>query len=118
MRIEVAPQAAHLRDIYVNKPGRNGGPIEILRPITEKPLLFGKNCIRSFRSTSTVGIFRSLGVTISPANSSLSSNATCGIGRRRNSSPGEQRQDNGFMQFDCWEKKILTASALPHGRSG
>lgn len=115
MRIEVAPPKLRISgDIYVSKPGANGGDIEILRPITEKPLLFGKNWYPQFSLNQYSWYFRSLGVTYQSGKlvfkfeRYLWNRTTQEFITQENNG-----KDNGFMQFECVENNLLTHPALP-----
>ena len=79
MRIEVAsPKLRISGDIYVRKPTSVTGTIEIGKPITDHPFLFGKNWYPQFPIDQYAWYFRSLGVTYKMANWYSNSNATCG----------------------------------------
>lgn len=115
MRIEVAPPKLRVSgDIYVRKPGADGSPIEIQRPITEKPLLFGKNWYPQFSIDQYSWYFRSLGVTYQSGKlvfkfeRYLWNRTTQEFIGQANSG-----KDNGFMELDCRENNILTHPLLP-----
>jgi hypothetical protein len=115
MRIEVAPPKLRVSgDIYVRKPTADGSPIEILRPITERPLLFGKNWYPQFPLDQYSWYFRSLGVTYQAGKlvfkfeRYLWNRTTQEFITQSSSST-----DNGFMQLDCREGNVLTHPLLP-----
>lgn len=115
MRIEVAPPKLRVSgDIYVRRPPADGGPIEILRPITERPLLFGKNWYPQFPLDQYGWYFRSVGVTCQAGKlvfkfeRYLWNRTTQEFITQSNSAT-----DNGFMQLDCREDNVLTHPLLP-----
>jgi hypothetical protein len=115
MRIEVAPPKLRVSgDIYVRQPPAGGGPVEILRPITERPLLFGKNWYPQFSIDQYSWYFRSLGVTYQSGKlvfkfeRYLWNRTTQDFIAQSNSG-----KDNGFMQLDCREGNLLTHPLLP-----
>lgn len=115
MRIEVAPPKLRVSgDIYVHRPDQASGPIEILRPITEKPLLFGTNWYPQLPLNEYSWYFRSLGVTYQSGKlvfkfeRYLWNRTTQEFITQANSG-----KDNGFMQLDCRENDILTHPLLP-----
>jgi len=115
MRIEVAPPKLRISgDIYVRKPVGTSGAVEILRPITERPLLFGKNWYPQLPIDQYAWYFRSLGVTYNAGKlvfkfeRNLWNKTTQEFINQENSG-----KDNGFMQFECFEGNVFTHPLLP-----
>lgn len=113
MRIEVAsPKLRISGDIYIHKPG--AGPIEILRPITETPLFFGKNWYPHLPIDQYSWYFRSVGVNYNAGKltfkfeRSLWNKTTQEFINQQNSG-----KDSGFMQLECLESNILNHPLLP-----
>lgn len=115
MRIEVAPPKLRISgDVYVRKPGPGDGPVEILRPITEQPLLFGKNWYPQFSIEQYSWYFRSLGVTYQSGK--LVFKFERHLWNRTTQefiTQSNVGKDTGFMQLDCREGDILTHPLLP-----
>ena len=115
MRIEVAsPKLRVSGDIYVRRPTTTGGSVEIGMPITERPLLFGKNWYPQFPIDQYAWYFRSLGVTyqngklVFKFERNLWNKTTQNfIGQENNG------KDNGFMELECLEANVFTHVALP-----
>jgi len=115
MRIEVAtPKLRVSGDIYVRKPSPSVGSIEIFRPITESPLMFGNNWYPQFPFQEYSWYFRSLGISYKAGKlvfkfeRHLWNRTTQEFINRQNSG-----KDNGFMQFECREGDLLTHALLP-----
>jgi hypothetical protein len=115
MRIEVAsPKLRISGDIYVRKPTSASGTIEIGKPITERPFLFGKNWYPQFPIDQYAWYFRSLGVTyqngklVFKFERSLWNKTTQDFISQENNG-----KDNGFMELECLEANIFTHPALP-----
>lgn len=115
MRIEVAsPKLRVSGDIYVKKPTPVNGSIEILRPITEKPLLIGKNWYPQFPIQQYSWYFRSLGVTyqngklVFKFERNLWNQITQEFIQNDNSG-----KDTGFMELECREANRFVHSLLP-----
>lgn len=115
MRIEVAPPKLRISgDIYVRKPVADGTPIEILRPITEHPLLFGNNWYPHLPIVDYSWYFRSVGVTFEAGmlvfkfERHLWNRTTQEFIGQENSG-----KDNGFMEFDCATAESLSHPLLP-----
>jgi hypothetical protein len=114
MRIEVAPPRLRISgDIYVTSP-MAAGPVEILRPITEKPLLFGKNWYPQLPISQYSWYFRSLGVTYKDGalvfkfERYLWDRITQEFITQENNG-----KDNGFMQLECNEGNVFIHPSLP-----
>lgn len=115
MRIEVAsPKLRISGDIYVRKPNPVNGTIEIGKPITERPFLFGKNWYPQFRIEQYAWYFRSVGVTykngklVFKFERSLWNKTTQDFISQENNG-----KDSGFMELECLEANIFTHPALP-----
>jgi hypothetical protein len=115
MRIEVASSKLRVSgDVYMRKPVAGSGSIEILRPITESPLLFGKNWYPQFPTEQYSWYFRSLGVTYNAGKlvfkfeRFLWNRTTQEFINQQNSG-----KDTGFMQFECYESNVLNHPLLP-----
>ena len=115
MRIEVAsPKLRISGDMYVKKPILVNGSIEILRPITEKPLFFGKNWYPQFPITQYSWYFRSLGVTyqngklVFKFERNLWNQITQEFIQHDNSG-----KDTGFMELECFEANRFVHPLLP-----
>jgi len=115
MRIEVAsPKLRISGDIYVRKPTSVTGTIEIGKPITDRPFLFGKNWYPQFPIDQYAWYFRSLGVTykngklVFKFERSLWNKTTQDFISQENNG-----KDNGFMELECLESNVLTHPALP-----
>lgn len=115
MRIEVAqPKFRISGDIYVRKPVADGTPIEILRPITERPLLFGSNWYPHLPMADYSWYFRSVGVAFEAGilvfkfERHLWNRTTQEFIGQQNSG-----KDNGYMEFNCASAEILTHPLLP-----
>lgn len=113
MRIEVAsPKLRISGDIYIRKP--SAGPIEILRPITETPMFFGKNWYPQLPTDQYSWYFRSVGVTYNVGKLTfkferfLWNKTTQEFINQQNSG-----KDSGFMQLECLESSILNHPLLP-----
>ncbi|MGB9367696.1 MAG: hypothetical protein WCE79_16960 [Xanthobacteraceae bacterium] len=113
MRIEVAaPKLRISGDIYIRKPA--AVPVEILRPITETPLFFGKNWYPQLPIDQYSWYFRSVGVNYNAGKLTfkferfLWNKTTQEFINQQNSG-----QDNGFMQLECLESSILNHPLLP-----
>ena len=110
MRIEVAPPKLRVSgDIYVSTPVTGGGPIVILKPITETRCCSARTGIRSFRSNSIAGTFG--------RSASLYQNGKLTFRFERNmwnrTTQEFTAQDNGFMQLDCRAGNLFTHPLLP-----
>lgn len=115
MRIEVAPPKLRVSgDIYVRKPAPDGGPIEILRPITEKPLLFGKNWYPQLPFDQYSWYFRSLGVKYEAGVLvvKIERHLWNRITQEFVSAPASGL-DNAFLKLECREGNIFTHPLLP-----
>lgn len=114
MRIEVAaPRLRVSGDVYVRKPTGFTGPVEVLKPITDKPLLFGKNWYPHLPFAQYSWYFRSVGVTYqkgslvfkferhlwNPVKNEFIKNDNTG-------------KDTGFMRLECVEN-TFTHPSLP-----
>jgi hypothetical protein len=115
MRIEVTPPKLRISgDIYVRQPVADGRPIEILRPITERPLLFGKNWYPHLPIVDYSWYFRSVGVTFEAGTlvfkfeRYLWNRTTQEFIKQENNG-----KDNGFMEFDCAAAESLSHPLLP-----
>jgi hypothetical protein len=115
MRIEVAsPKLRISGDIYVHKPTSFSGPVEIMRPITEKPQFFGKNWYPHLPFKQYSWYFRSLGVTyragklVFKFERSLWNSTTQEFINQTNGG-----QDQGFMQLECRSGNTFTHPLLP-----
>ncbi len=115
MRIEVAaPKLRISGDIYVRKPISVSGPIEIGKPITDRPFLFGKNWYPQFPINQYAWYFRSLGVTYQKGKlvfkfeRSLWNKTTQAFISQENNG-----KDNGFMELECLEANVFNHSSLP-----
>ena len=115
MRIEVAPPKLRISgDIYVRKPVADGAPIEILRPITEHPLLFGDNWYPQLPIVDYSWYFKSIGVTFEAGmlvfkfERHLWNRTTQEFIGQENSG-----KDNGFMEFNCAAAESLSHPLLP-----
>ncbi|HEY0459469.1 MAG TPA: hypothetical protein VGC97_10060 [Pyrinomonadaceae bacterium] len=115
MRIEVAsPKLRISGDIYVKKPAPINGAIEILRPITEKPLIIGKNWYPQFTIEQYSWYFRSLGVTyqngklVFKFERNLWNQITQEFIQNDNSG-----KDTGFMELECREANRFIHPLLP-----
>ncbi|MEK6283168.1 MAG: hypothetical protein AABN95_22660 [Acidobacteriota bacterium] len=115
MRIEVAsPKLRVSGDIYVRKPISISGPVEIGKPITDSPLLFGKNWYPQFPIDQYAWYFRSLGVTYQKGKlvfkfeRNLWNKITQDFIGQENSG-----KDNGFMELECLEANVFNHPALP-----
>ncbi|HKU75286.1 MAG TPA: hypothetical protein VJR02_15355 [Pyrinomonadaceae bacterium] len=115
MRIEVAsPKLRISGDIYVRKPTSVTGTIEIGKPITERPFLFGKNWYPQFRIDQYAWYFRSVGVTykngklVFKFERSLWNKTTQDFISQENNG-----KDSGFMELECLEANVFTHPALP-----
>lgn len=115
MRIEVAsPKLRISGDIYVRKPTSTSGTIEIGKPITERPFLFGKNWYPQFPIGQYAWYFRSLGVTykngklVFKFERSLWNKTTQDFISQENNG-----KDNGFMELECLATNTITHPALP-----
>lgn len=115
MRIEVAsPKLRISGDIYVRKPISTSGPIEIGKPITERPFLFGKNWYPQFPIDQYAWYFRSLGVTYN--NGKLVFKFERSLWNKTIQdfiSQENNGKDNGFMELECLEENVFTHPALP-----
>ena len=115
MRIEVAsPKLRISGDIYVRNPTPINGSIEIGKPITEQPFLFGKNWYPQFPIDQYAWYFRSVGVTYKTGNlvfkfeRSLWNKTTQDFISQENNG-----KDSGFMELECLETNVVTHPALP-----
>lgn len=115
MRIEVAsPKLRISGDIYVRKPIPVLNSIEILRPITEKALLFGRNWYPHFPFNQYSWYFRSLGVKYQSGKlvfkfeRHLWNKTTQEFIQNDNSG-----KDVGFMELDCRQSNHFTHPLLP-----
>lgn len=115
MRIEVAPPKLRISgDIYVFRPINVATPIEISKPITENPMLFGKNWYPQFRIDEYSWYFRSLGVTYNQGNltfkfeRSLWNKTTQDFISQENNG-----KDTGVMTLKCLKGNVFTHPALP-----
>jgi hypothetical protein len=115
MRIEVAPPKLRISgDIYVRKPLADGTPIEILRPITERPLLFGNNWYPHLPIVDYSWYFRSVGATFE-AGTLVFKFERHMWNRTTQEFIGQENsgKDNGFMEFDCATAESLSHPLLP-----
>ena len=114
LRIEVSPPKLRVSgDIYVRKPGA-AVEIEVLRPITERPLLFGKRWYPHLPITEYSWYFRSLGA--SYKNGKLVFKFERRLWNRTKSEFIDQANngsDLGVMQFDCVAGNMITHELLP-----
>lgn len=115
MRIEVAsPKLRISGDIYVRQPTSTTGTIEIGKPITDRPFLFGKRWYPQFPIDQYAWYFRSLGVTYQKGKlvfkfeRSLWNKTTQDFISQENNG-----KDNGFMELECLEANVVTHPALP-----
>jgi len=115
MRIEVRPPKLRISgDIYVRKPLADGAAIEILRPITERPLLFGENWYPQLAMADYSWYFRSIGVSFDAGSLVLKFERHL-WNRTTQEFIGQENsgKDNGFMRFDCSAPGMLAHPALP-----
>jgi hypothetical protein len=114
MRIEVAPPKLRISgDIYATKPTA-AVPVEILRPITENPLLFGKNWYPQLPTDQYSWHFRSLGVTYNDGALVFKFERHLWNPIKKEFIPqGNNGNNNSFMQLDCHEGNVFTHPSLP-----
>lgn len=115
MRVEVAPPRLRVSgDIYVRKPVADPGQIEIFRPITDAPLLYGENWYPQLPFDEYSWYFRSLGVAY--AAGELTFKFERHLWNRTTQEFINQEnvgKDNAFIQLVCNEGDILTHPLLP-----
>lgn len=115
MRIEVAPPKLRVSgDIYINTPMAGTGPVEILKPITNKPLLFGRNWYPQLPIKQYGWYFRSVGVTYDAGKlvfkfeRHLWNRTTQEFITQENVG-----KSTGFMQLNCSESNVFIHPLLP-----
>ena len=115
MRIEVRPPKLRISgDIYVRKPAAGTGSIEMLRPITERPLFFGKRWYPHLPIGEYSWYFRSLGVSYKKGK--LVFKFERRLWNRTRSEfvgQGNNSQDVGFMRLDCVSGRMISHELLP-----
>jgi hypothetical protein len=114
MRIEVAaPKLRVSGDVYVRRPVALGVPIEVLKPITDKPLLFGRNWYPHFPFDQYSWYFRSVGVTYQQGSLVFKFERHLWNRTRqefiKNDNTGK---DTGFMKLQC-AANTFTHPSLP-----
>lgn len=114
LRIEVArPRLRISGDIYVRKPSRASN-LEVLRPITDRPLFFGRRWYPQLPTNEYSWYFRSLGVSYNSGK--LVFKFERRLWNRTRSefiNQSSNGSDTGFMEFRCVAGNMTSHELLP-----